>query len=182
MIFTENHIAGSWIVKQEEHSDDRGFFARWYCEKEFAAKGLNTKWVQANNSLSIKPRTLRGLHYQEKPNEEVKLVRCIRGKIWDVIVDLRTESITYSKWFGTELSANNRHMMYVPKGCAHGFLSLTANSELLYLVSNNYAPQSERTLVWNDPDIGVLWPTPPLLISLKDRSGLSFRNISQLTQ
>ncbi len=132
--------------------------------------GLNTRWVQINNSLSKKKGTLRGLHFQYPPHAEVKLIRCIKGAIWDVIVDIRRHSPTYGRWFAYELNENNRTMMYIPEGFAHGFLSLEKNSEILYLVSANYNSENEDTLRWNDTFHNISWPLNPKLISEKDRN------------
>lgn len=171
MKFTENPLQGSFLINLEPRVDERGFFSRYYCEKEFMAYGLNTNWVQANDSLSEEVATLRGLHYQIPPRAEVKLVRCIRGAIWDVIVDLRKGSKTFGEWFGEELTEDNRMMMYVPQGFAHGFITLSADTEIIYLVSDFYTPEAERTLLWCDEKIGIKWPIDPLHISQKDRNG-----------
>lgn len=176
MIFKETKLKGNYLINLELKEDERGFFARYYCEKEFSQKGLNTKWVQVNNSVSKEGGTLRGLHYQREPNAEVKLVRCLRGAIWDVVVDLRDSSKTFGNWFGAKLSDENRTMMYVPKGFAHGFVSLEPNSEILYLVSNFYSSEAEGTLVWSDKRIGIDWPINPKVVSSKDLSGNSLEN------
>lgn len=173
MIFKETKLKGNFLIDLEPRVDERGFFARYFCEREFSEQGLNTQWVQINNSLSREFGTLRGLHFQRSPHSEVKLVRCLRGAIWDVVVDLRQDSETFGKWFGATLSDENRTMMYVPKGFAHGFISLEPNSEILYLVSDFYAPEFEGTLVWNDPDVGIQWPIAPQIISDKDRIGMN---------
>lgn len=170
MIFNEANLKGAFIIDLEKREDERGFFARFFCEREFLSNGLNTKWVQVNNSLSLSKGTLRGLHFQQSPFSEVKLVRCIRGAIWDVIVDVRQNSITYGKWFAAELTSENRSMMYVPKGFAHGFISLVDDSEILYMVSAPYNPSSERTLRWNDPFHKIIWPCDPIVISEKDKN------------
>jgi dTDP-4-dehydrorhamnose 3,5-epimerase len=176
MIFKETKLKGNYLINLEIKEDERGFFARYFCEKEFLEKGLNTKWVQANNSASKEVGTLRGLHYQREPNAEVKLVRCLKGAIWDVVVDLRDMSETFGKWFGAKLSDENRTMMYVPKGFAHGFVSLEPNSEILYLVSDFYSSDSEGTLVWSDKKVGVDWPLDLKVISSKDLAGNSLDN------
>lgn len=177
MKFESTNLKDNFLINLEKKEDDRGFFARYFCEKEFLQKGLNTRWVQINNSLSKDEGTLRGLHYQREPNAEVKLVRCLKGKIWDVVVDLREGSETFGKWFGTELSEYNRTMMYVPKGFAHGFISLQPNSEILYLVSNFYAPDAEGILIWNDEKVGIEWPIKPQVISEKDTKGEVLKKI-----
>jgi dTDP-4-dehydrorhamnose 3,5-epimerase len=149
-------------MKKEENKLD--------VEKEFKENGLNSAWVQMNNSLTKQKGTVRGLHFQYPPDSEVKLVRCLRGAIWDVIVDIRKNSATYGQWFGAELNQDNRTMMYVPQGFAHGFMSLTDDSEILYLVSSFYNQKSEGTLRWNDPFHGIKWPGEYTVISDKDKS------------
>lgn len=174
MIFHKTPLDGARVIELEKRGDDRGFFARFFCEKEFAAEGLETRFVQINNSLSSKKGTLRGLHYQLPPSGEVKVVRAIRGALYDVIVDLRAGSPTFGKWFGAELSAENRMMMYVPRGFAHAFITLTDDTEALYLVSDFYAPECERGLRFNDPALGIEWPIEPVEVSEKDRSWPDF--------
>lgn len=170
MIFKELRLPGAYAIELEKRGDDRGFFARAYCEDEFREQGLVTRWVQMNQSLSKEKGTLRGLHYQYPPSNEAKLIRCIRGAVWDVIVDIRKNSATYGKWAALELSDGNRTMMYAPNGFAHGFISLTDDAEILYMVSAPYAPQSEGTLRWDDPFHGIGWPLKPVQISDKDRN------------
>jgi dTDP-4-dehydrorhamnose 3,5-epimerase len=170
MKFHATPLKGAYLVELEKRGDDRGFFARFFCEKEFGAQGLETRFVQVNNSLSAKAGTLRGLHYQLPPSGEVKLVRAIRGRLWDVIVDLRAGSPSFGKWFGAELNDENRLMMYVPRGFAHAFITLSDNVEALYMVSAFYAPEAERGVRWNDPAIGIEWPIQPVEISDKDKS------------
>lgn len=177
MKFTETPLHGSFLIDLEPKQDERGFFARYFCEQNFSELGLNTRWMQINNSLSAECGTLRGLHFQRPPHSEVKLVRCIQGAIWDVIVDLREDSITYGKWFGETLTAENRTMMYVPKGFAHGFISLEPNSEILYLVSDSYAPSCESTLLWNDAELAIAWPRKPSVVSVKDESGKPLKEV-----
>lgn len=168
MIYTETTLKGAYLINLQKREDERGFFARYFCQNEFDQNHLETNWVQVNNSLSVEKGTLRGLHFQQSPHSEVKLIRCIRGKIWDVIVDVRVNSSTYGKWFGAELNEENRTMMYVPKGFAHGFISLVENTEILYMVSSAYNPESERTLRWNDKFHNIEWPIKPIVISDKD--------------
>lgn len=170
MIFNETHLLGAFLIDLEKKEDERGFFARYYCKDEFLNYNLEVNWTQINNSLSLRKGTLRGLHFQQEPHSEVKLVRCIRGAVWDVIVDIRLNSLSYGKWFAAELNADNRKMMYVPKGFAHGFISLLDNSEVLYMVSEFYSPKFERTLRWDDKFHGINWPITPKLISEKDRN------------
>lgn len=169
MKFSETSISGAYTIDLEKKEDERGFFARFFCESEFSALGLESKFVQGNTSLSVEKSTLRGLHYQLAPMAETKLVRCIRGSIWDVIVDLRKESETFGRSFAAELSEYNRKMLYVPKGCAHGFLTLEARSELFYLVSETYSSFFERGIRWNDPFFAIPWPEKPVIISERDQ-------------
>lgn len=169
MIFNQTPLAGAYTIDLEKRGDDRGFFARLFCEREFAEAGLETHFVQINNSLSAKRGTLRGLHYQLPPAAEVKVVRCVRGALWDVILDLRAGSPSFGKWYGAELSAENRRMMYVPRGFAHGFVTLSDDAEAVYLVSAFYSPKNERGVRFDDPAHGISWPTVPAEISDKDR-------------
>ena len=180
MIFTPLPLKGASLIDLEKIEDERGFFSRYYCEKEFADQGLEKTWVQINLSLSRKKGTLRGLHFQHPPKAEAKIVRCLRGAIWDVIVDIRANSSTFGKWVGKELNDENRTMMYVPKGFAHGFLSLEKNSEILYLVSEFYSEKYETGLIWNDSDININWPFEPLEISKKDLQGKLIKDIHPL--
>jgi dTDP-4-dehydrorhamnose 3,5-epimerase len=177
MIFKETILKTNYLIQLETKEDKRGFFSRFFCEKEFSEKGLNTHWVQINISSNKNLGTLRGLHYQREPNAEVKLVRCVKGAIWDVVVDLRENSQTFGKWFGAKLSEKNYTIMYVPKGFAHGFVSLEPYTEILYLVSDFYSPNAEGALIWNDPDVGIKWPITPKSISDKDKCASSLREI-----
>lgn len=176
MIFNKTNLEGAYTIELEKREDERGFFSRFFCQEEFSNHNLETNWVQANNSLSTNIGTLRGLHFQQAPHSEVKLIRCIKGSIWDVIVDIRKNSPTYGSWFGSELTSDNRRMMYVPKGFAHGFISLEEASEILYLVSEPYNPLFERTLKWNDIFHGIKWPIEPTTISDKDKSAKTWDN------
>jgi len=171
MKFCATPINGAYVVEPTPRGDDRGFFARMWCGEEFAAKGLNAAFVQCNDSHSRCRGTLRGLHYQLAPHDEVKLVRCVRGSVFDVLVDLRPESPTYLGWFGTELTADNRLQMYIPAGCAHGYLTLEDDTEVIYPVTCAYRPEAERGVRWNDPAFGIAWPLRgPSVISPKDAS------------
>lgn len=171
MIFRETSLKDAFIIEPERIEDDRGFFARAWCKKEFEAHGLNPSLVQINLSFSKKRGTLRGIHYQAVPHEEAKLFRCIWGAIYDVIIDLRPESPTYLKWIGVELTADNRTMLYVPEGFAHGYQTLIDNTEVLYPVSQFYSPESERGVRWNDPTFGIEWAeTDNLVMSEKDKN------------
>jgi dTDP-4-dehydrorhamnose 3,5-epimerase len=174
MIFTETPIAGAFLIDLEPRGDERGFFARFFCEREFGAHGLSTHFVQANNSLSARRGTLRGMHYQLAPKAETKVVRCLRGALFDIVLDLRPGSPTFGKSFGAELSADNRRMMYVPKGFGHGFVTLTDDAEALYLVDEFYSPEHERGVRWDDPKFGIQWPVAPVVMSDKDRSYRDF--------
>ena len=174
MIFTQTPLAGAYAIDLEKRGDDRGFFARAFCEREFAEHNLVTHFVQVNNSLSARKGTLRGMHYQLAPRAETKLVRCIRGALYDLIIDLRKNSPTFGQSFGTELTAENRRMLYVPKGFAHGFLTLLDDTEAFYFVDEFYAPDYERGIRWNDPRFKLSWPLAPAVLSDKDASHRDF--------
>ena len=174
MIFTETPLAGAFVIALEPRDDERGFFARAFCQNELAQHGLETTIAQANLSFNHRKGTLRGLHMQNPPHGEDKMVRCITGAIYDAIVDLRPGSPTYRQWFGVELSAANRLMLYVPKGFAHGYQSLTDGSEVLYMVTQFYTPGAERGLRWNDPAFGIAWPLPDPILSEKDAAAPDF--------
>lgn len=180
MRFIETPLPGAYLVEQEKREDERGFFARIFCMQEFANKGLDTAFVQANNSLSRDKGTLRGLHYQLPPHAETKLVRCIKGSLYDVILDIREDSPTFGKSFGAVLSQDNRTMMYVPKGFAHGFLTLEPDSELLYFVSAPYSQADERGIRWNDPFFAIEWPDTPRVISDRDTRHPDFDRVHHL--
>jgi dTDP-4-dehydrorhamnose 3,5-epimerase len=177
MIFNELPLVGAYVIAMQCNEDSRGFFARIFCEQEFEDRGLNSKWTQMNNSFSEKAGTLRGLHLQNAPYSEVKAVRCIKGSIWDVMVDLREGSSTLGCWYGLELSEKNRLMAYVPKGFAHGFLTLTDHTEVMYLVSAPYSKDHEIGLRWDDKKVDIKWPLLPICISAKDECNLSFNDI-----
>jgi dTDP-4-dehydrorhamnose 3,5-epimerase len=174
MLFHQTPLEGARLIELEKRGDDRGFFARFFCEREFEKAGLVNKFVQVNNSLSAKRGTLRGMHYQLAPAAEVKIVRCLQGALYDAIVDMRPNSPTFGKSFGAELTPENRLMMYVPRGFAHAILTLADNTEALYLVSDFYAPEQERGLRWNDPRFQVEWPIEPTEISDKDAAWPEF--------
>ena len=174
MIFHKTPLEGAFLIEPEKRGDERGFFARVFCDDEFAAHGLETCFVQANNSFTGKKGALRGMHYQLPPASEVKLVRCIRGGFHDLIVDLRPDSPSFGKWFGADLTADNRLMMYVPRGFAHGFVTLTEDSEAFYFVSAPYAPPQERGLRFDDPWFSAKWPVQPTEVSAKDGSWPAF--------
>ena len=168
MIFTETPLAGAYVIELEKRGDERGFFARVFCENEFGELGLATNFVQTNNSLSATKGTLRGVHYQLAPKAEVKLVRCVRGEMYDQILDLREDSPTFGQAFGAHLSEENHRMMYVPKGFGHSFITLTDNTEAFYMVDEFYAPEFERGVRWNDPKFKLEWPIDPVVMSDKD--------------
>jgi len=171
MIFKPTAVAGAFVIELDKREDDRGFFSRAWCKQEFEHYGLNAKFVQGNWAFTRERGTLRGLHYQIAPHQEAKLVLCIQGSIFDVIVDLRPGSITHRKWAGTAISASDRKLIYVPEGCAHGYLSLADDTELFYQTTQLYFPESERGLRWDDPAFGIVWPvTEPARISDKDRN------------
>jgi dTDP-4-dehydrorhamnose 3,5-epimerase len=174
VIFVETPLGGAYVVELEKRGDDRGFFARAFCEREFAAKNLATRFVQVNDSLSAQRGTLRGMHYQLAPKAETKLVRCIRGALHDVILDLRPGSATFGRSFGADLTAENRRMMYVPRGFAHGFVTLADDTEAFYFTDEFYAPEQERGVRWNDPHFGIHWPIAPVVLSEKDRGHRDF--------
>ena len=171
MIFQETELKGAFLIEMEPIGDNRGFFARAWCEREFEEHGLITHFVQANITFSPQRGTLRGMHYQIAPHEEVKLVRCTRGATYDVIIDLRPESPTYGQWLGSELTADNRKMVYIPAGFAHGYQILVDGSEVFYQVGQFYAPGYERGIRWDDPAFGIEWPIDgPLVLSQKDKN------------
>lgn len=170
MLFTPTPIPSAYIVDVEKRADDRGFFARGWCAREFGEHGLVTNFVQGNIGSSAKRGTLRGMHYQVVPHEEAKLIRCTRGAVWDVVLDVRRESPTFGQSFGAELTADNHRMLYVPPGCAHGYQALTDDAEVFYLVSAFYAPEAERGIRYDDPAFNIEWPLDVTVISEKDGS------------
>lgn len=175
MVFEETAIRGAYVMHLREHGDERGSFARAYCQRTFAEHGLESVMVQANLSVNRSAGTLRGMHYQVAPSEEAKLVRCTRGAILDVIVDLRPDSPTYLAHVAAELTAANRDALYVPPMCAHGFLTLEDDCEVSYLVSGFYDPASERGVRYDDPAFGIDWPAPVRVISPKDAAWEPYR-------
>jgi dTDP-4-dehydrorhamnose 3,5-epimerase len=170
MRFRETEIADTFIVEPERHVDERGFFARTWCPTELEAANLDHRLAQCSISWNAERGTLRGMHYQRAPMEETKVVRCTNGAIFDVVIDLRRHSPTFRGWVGRELTADNRHAMYVPKGCAHGFLTLTDDTEVLYMISEFYEPALAAGVRWDDPSFGVDWPLRPSVISGRDAS------------
>lgn len=174
MIFHPTNLQDARLIELKYISDDRGFFARSYCAQEFAANGLHAVFVQQNSSQSLKKGTIRGLHYQKAPYAEVKVMRCLRGAIFNVIVDLRPESPTYKRWQGFELTADNRHQLYVPEGFANGYQALVDGAEVAYLVSSAYAPGAEGGVRYNDPALGIDWPHEVTIVSHKDQNWQDF--------
>lgn len=174
MKFTPTRLDGVYLIDLEPRQDDRGFFSRLFCTIEFGNLGLDTRFAQFNTSYSKHRHTLRGMHYQLGDSAEVKVIKCIAGALFDVVLDLRPDSSTFGQWFGAELSAENRRMIYVPRGCAHGFLSLTDNVEMIYFVSTPYDGARERSVRWNDPVFGIEWPATPQQMSEKDGAARDF--------
>ena len=174
MKFFETTIPGSYVIDLEKIEDSRGFFSRLYCSNEFKRLDLQNNFKQVNNSYSEYEGTLRGIHFQIKPKSEAKLVRCIKGSLFDVIIDLRKGSLTYKKWYGEILNSENRKMMYVPEGFGHAFLTLEDKTEAIYFVSEFYSPENERGLHWNDSQIEINWPIEPKIISEKDNNNPMF--------
>lgn len=170
MIFKETSLNGAYVINLEKYEDGRGFFARYFCKEEFKNYGLATEWVQMNISLNRKKGTFRGMHFQRPPKAESKVVCCLRGAIWDVVVDLRDGSDSYGQWFGVELNESNRTMMYVPRGFAHGFQTLSDDSELFYLHSEFYSPEHEGGLHYDSSEVGIDWPLPVNELSKRDAS------------
>jgi dTDP-4-dehydrorhamnose 3,5-epimerase len=183
MVFHETQLDGAYIIDLETFEDERGFFARSFCLDEFKSNNIEFSIVQSNLSYNHSKHTLRGMHYQKEPHREGKLVRCTIGAIYDVIIDVRPCSKTYMKWVGVELSQQNHRLLYVPKGFAHGFLTLEDNTEVSYQVSEFYHPKLEKGIRWDDPAFDITWPANPKVISEKDRSWTNFEKItdSELT-
>jgi len=169
MIFTPTSLAGSYVIDLEPRSDERGWFARYYCKEEFQKIGHSKEWVQMNHSVTNKKGSIRGMHFQVHPYKEIKMLRCIAGSVYDVIIDLRKDSDTFLKWTGVELSATNKKMLYIPEGFAHGFQCLEDNCELIYHHSAFYQPGSEAGIRYNDPLINIEWPLPPTILSPRDK-------------
>lgn len=170
MRFIETALAGAFVIEIDPKPDLRGFFARTFCRDEFTAAGLPGEFVQSSISVNVRRGTLRGLHFQAPPGAEPKLVRCNRGALFDVIVDLRVGSATHCRWFGTELSADNHRALYVPPGFAHGFQTLMDDSEVAYQMAEFYMPELARGVRWNDPAFGIAWPIDPPFLSDRDAS------------
>ena len=172
MKFTETGLKGAFVIEMETREDERGFFARAFCRKEFESHGLSPDIVQSNISFNKTRGTLRGMHYQIKPHEEVKMIRCTRGAVYDVIIDLRKGSPTHKQWISMELTEDNYKMLYIPEGFAHGYITLKDKSDVFYLVTQFYAPGFESGVRYNDPVFGIQWPkdVPVTLVTEKDRT------------
>jgi dTDP-4-dehydrorhamnose 3,5-epimerase len=180
MLFNKTPLPGLYEIELEKREDERGFFARFFCVNEYKDHGLENKIVQINNSLTFDKYTLRGLHYQLPPKSEVRIVRCLRGSLLDMSLDLRPKSPTFGKWYSVELTSDNRKMVYIPKGFAHGFLTLEDNTEMLYMVTEFYSPDLERVIRWNDPKFNMKWPHTPKYLSSKDAEQGNFDPDSHL--
>ena len=174
MIFTETKLPGSFLIEPESLTDERGFFARTWCQREFAAHGLEPRLAQCSVSLNLRRGTLRGMHYQARPCTEVKLVRCTQGALYDVILDLRPGSATFQHWVAFELDARNHRLLYIPAGCAHGFQTLQDETEVFYQISEFYAPERARGARWNDPAFHIEWPLADPILSARDRAWPDF--------
>jgi dTDP-4-dehydrorhamnose 3,5-epimerase len=170
MVFSETALPGVFIVSPELKEDVRGFFARTWCEREFAAAGIHERWVQSSISFNKKRGTLRGMHYQRRPHEEAKLIRCTMGRLHDVVLDLRGDAPTFRQHLAIELSATNRRMVYIPPGVAHGFQTLEDDTEVSYQMSQFYAPGHEGGVRWNDPAFGIIWPDLDPILSRRDQN------------
>lgn len=174
MTFHETKLAGVFEIHLEPRTDDRGFFARSWCQEEFQSHGLNSRLAQCSVSFNTRKGTLRGMHYQAAPFPEAKVVRCTQGAIYDVVVDLRPQSPTFKDWIGVNLTAANRYMLYVPEGCAHGFLTLEDETEILYQISEFYRAELSQGVRWNDPAFQIIWPAKVETISERDRTYPNF--------
>jgi dTDP-4-dehydrorhamnose 3,5-epimerase len=170
MKFSRTTLAGLWLIELELREDERGFLARTYCDREFAAEGLNTRWPQCNLTLTRQRGMVRGMHFQAEPRPEIKLIRCSAGAIHDVIVDVRRASPSFGRWEAFELSAANRRTLYVPGGFAHGFQCLADHSEVFYQMSDFYVPELARGLRWNDPTVNIKWPIAGAVLSERDQN------------
>ncbi|OHB73247.1 MAG: dTDP-4-dehydrorhamnose 3,5-epimerase [Planctomycetes bacterium RBG_16_55_9] len=176
MLFTETRLKGVFIIEPERLEDERGFFARTWCRQEFQAHGLNPKLVQCSISFNRKSGTLRGMHYQAAPHAEAKLIRCTMGAIYDVALDLRPGSATFKQWTAVDLTAENRKMLYISEGIAHGFQTLADDTEVHYQISEHYSLEAARGVRWNDPAFGIRWPLPIVMISKRDQTYLSWES------
>lgn len=175
MKFTETKVSGVFLIELDLHADDRGSFARSFCVDEFNEAGIEFQVVQANVSFNKYSGAVRGMHYQVSPHAEAKVVRCTSGALYDVVVDLRPDSRSYGQWVGIELNAENRHSLYMPEGCAHGFQTLVENTEVSYLMSERYAPEAASGVRYDDPAIGIKWPLAVSSVSDRDRDWPDFQ-------
>lgn len=180
MHFSPTKLKGAFIIEPEKLEDERGFFARTWCQEEFRNQGLETNLVQCSISFNRRKGTLRGMHFQLPPHAETKLVRCTQGSLYDVIVDLRSDSETFGQWFGIELTARNRKALYIPQNFAHGFQSLEDNTEVFYQISEYYTPEFARGFRWNDPQFHIDWLEKPNVISQRDREYPDFQDAQLL--
>tara|TARA_Y100001968_G_scaffold326929_1_gene370937 strand:- start:509 stop:1060 length:552 start_codon:yes stop_codon:yes gene_type:complete len=176
MNFIQLELSGGYLIKNTRKEDERGSFSRVFCTKVFKEYGLNTNWVQISSSYTKNKNALRGLHYQKDPYQEDKLIRCVKGSIWDVIVDIRKDSETYGKYYATELSPENNKMIYAPKGFAHGFITNTEHCEVEYYISEYYMSAYQGAILWNDKKINIKWPNEPTEMSMKDRNASTFND------
>lgn len=177
MIFTPTRLDGLWLVDLDRHVDERGWFARCWCPREFAEHGLDTRLAQASLSFNRRPGTLRGMHYQRAPHGEVKLVRCVRGAIFDVAIDLRPGSPTHRQWLGFELSGENGRALYIPEGFAHGFQTLAPESEVLYQMSTIHVPEAAAGVRFDDPAFAIAWPLPVSCIAARDAAWPDYEGV-----
>lgn len=179
MKITPLNIDGAFEIDFNPIEDERGFFMRTYDENFFTINGIHRQWVQENHSCSLKKGILRGMHFQFPPHDETKVVRVVNGKIFDVLVDLRKNSPTFGRWESLELSAENKKMLYIPKGCAHGFCTLSDSCDVLYKVDNFYHPEAEGSILWNDPDVGIHWPFRNPMLSEKDKNAMTLTEFKE---
>lgn len=170
MKFSETSLVGVFLIELELMKDERGFFARTFCTQKFLQYGLNPRLEQCNISYNLQKGTLRGMHFQAAPHAEAKLVRCIRGSIYDVVIDLRPDSVTFEQWVGVELAEKSPKMLYIPEGCAHGFQTLEDNTEVFYQMSYPFVPEAAHGVRWDDPYFKIIWPSGERIISVKDQS------------
>ena len=182
MIFHRTPLEGAWLIEPERIEDARGYFARVRCEREFAEHGLNSRWVQSSVSQNTRRGTLRGMHFQAAPHGEIKLVRCTRGAIFDVIIDLRPQSKSYMQHFSVRLSEENHTTIYIPEGLAHGFLTLEDGTEVLYEMSEFYHAESARGVRWNDPAFGIAWPEEPRILIERDRNYADYKSVAEFSR
>jgi dTDP-4-dehydrorhamnose 3,5-epimerase len=182
MQFQDVGIVGAYLIEPERVVDERGFFARTWCQQEFSEQGLDTSLIQCAIAFNRQCGTLRGMHFQVAPHEETKLVRCTRGAIYDAILDLRGDSATFGRWHAVELTAENRLELHIPRGVAHGYLTLSDDCEVFYQLSTTYQPSAARGVRWNDPAFGIEWPSNPQVISERDASFPLWNGVSKLAE